>query len=43
MESAVKSLRADDSYQISGQESSTWANYFWQALAASLARVSAMP
>jgi hypothetical protein len=28
MESAIKCLRADDSYQIFGQESSTLAKYF---------------
>lgn len=39
MESAIKCLRADDSYQFHGQESSTWANYFWQASAVSSDRL----
>src|SRR5206468_6368163 len=40
MESAIKCLRADDSYQIF-QSSSTWANYFWLDWAGSSARLCA--
>lgn len=39
MESAIKCLRADDSYQFHGQKSSTWANYFWPASAVSSDRL----